>query len=398
MGLKLFFIASLLAFLSCQFKQEDTSAQLGNTEEPDSLSTSQYYYKLYGYPNALDKITDNFGNGNDSLYGTRNMRPIIHGLLYRGGANNYYHKTAKRDNHNPLPPDGKENLCTSGFGRAIYLYRANFEGESDLNCTCNGTQNSFHYDQYDYNDSLHIRKMLELVKEHAENDSLGPIYMHCWNGWHASGLLSALSFRQFCGVDGQTAADYWDLGTDGANKSPRYEKIRQQIKDFEPYPDLFIDSENWICAEIPLDGASSKMQTVAHLNVVYESLSQGDLLLMPSLKFDPGSHELSSSKNKDLQELLKAMRSHPDLEIEIQGHTDATGTEEKNRILSDKRARSVYDFLVENAIEPKRISYNGFGSKKPRYYQSTEKNRRIEVKIIAKKKEDNNTLVNPDEN
>jgi outer membrane protein OmpA-like peptidoglycan-associated protein len=398
MGIKLFFIAALLAFLSCQFKQDNTSTQLENKEEPDSLNPSQYYYKLYSYPNALDKITDNFGNGNDSLYGTRNMRPIIHGLLYRGGANNYYHKTAKRDNHNPLPPDGKENLCSNGFGRAIYLYRANFEEENELRCSCMGEQNSFRYDQYDYNDSLHIRKMLELVKEHAENDSLGPIYMHCWNGWHASGLLSALSFRQFCGIDGQTAADYWDLGTDGANKSPRYEKIRQQIKDFEPYPDLFIDSENWICAEIPLDGASSKLQTVAHLNVVYESLSKGDLLLMPSLNFDPGNHELSDVENEDLQELLKAMRSHPDLEIEIQGHTDATGKEEKNRILSEKRARSVYNFLVKNDVNPKRVSYTGFGSKKPRYYQNTEKNRRIEVKIISKKKEDNSTLVNPDEN
>jgi len=398
MGLKLFFIAAVLAFISCQFKQDSSTAQLERTEEPDSLNRSQYYYKLYGYPNALDKITDNFGNGNESLYGTRNMRPIIHGLLYRGGANNYYHKTAKRDNHNPLPPDGKENLCSNGFGRAIYLYRANFENESELSCSCDGSQNSFHYDQYDYNDSLHIRKMLELVKEHAENDSLGPIYMHCWNGWHASGLLSALSFRQFCGIDGQTAVDYWDLGTDGANKSPRYEKIRQQIKNFQPYPDLYINSDQWICAEIPLDGANSSLQTVAHLNVVYESLSQGDLLLMPSLKFTPGSADLNDKENTDLQELLKAMHAHSDLQIEIQGHTDATGTEEKNRILSEKRAKSVHDFLTAQGVNSNRISYKGFGSKKPRYYQSTEKNRRIEVKIIAKKKEDNTTLVNPEEN
>lgn len=388
-------MAFLLLHISCELKfNESNSCTLDNNYE-DSLSSSQYYYQLYGYPNALDKITDNFGNGNDDLYGTRNMRPIIHGLLYRGGANNYYHKSEKRDNHNPLPSDGKQNLCVNGFGRAIYLYRVNFNESENFSCSCQNQQNHFEYNQYDYNDSLHIRKMLELVKMHAENDSLGPIYMHCWNGWHASGLLSALAFRQFCGIDGQTAADYWDLATDGVNKNPRYEKIRQQIKNFKPYPDLSIDSEKWICAEIPLDGAAQDLQNVAHLNVVYESLSKGDFLLMPNLNFETGSSRLNYS-NEDILELEKALKFHPDLKIEIQGHTDASGTEEINRELSEKRAEVIYNHLVKSGIDASRLSFKGFGSKKPRYYQDTDKNRRIEIFILDKKKENLNVLVEED--
>ena len=85
-----------------------------------------FYKERYEVNCLNEKITDNFGNGFDALYGTRNMKPILHGIAYRGGANNYYHKTNKRHNHNPLPPDGLENLFNEGFSVAIYLYGTNF--------------------------------------------------------------------------------------------------------------------------------------------------------------------------------------------------------------------------------------------------------------------------------
>ena len=43
-----------------------------------------------------EKATDNYGNGNLDLYGTRNFRTILHGVAYRGGGNNYYHNENKR--------------------------------------------------------------------------------------------------------------------------------------------------------------------------------------------------------------------------------------------------------------------------------------------------------------
>ena len=71
------------------------------------------------------KVTDNWGNQFEDLYGTRNMRPVLHGVAYRGGANNYYHKRNKRKNQNPLPSDGLLNLCQEGFSGAVYLYQQN---------------------------------------------------------------------------------------------------------------------------------------------------------------------------------------------------------------------------------------------------------------------------------
>src|SRR4051812_16425061 len=75
---------------------------------PDWAFTFQQKYNL---PNSSAKLVDNYGNGYEDLYGTRNVRAVLSGILYRGGANNYYHKVEPRDNHNPLPDDGLENLC-----------------------------------------------------------------------------------------------------------------------------------------------------------------------------------------------------------------------------------------------------------------------------------------------
>ena len=55
---------------------------------PDFHLTPEYYKKRYVETDLMYKVVDNFGNGFDSLYGARNMRPILHGVAYRGGANN----------------------------------------------------------------------------------------------------------------------------------------------------------------------------------------------------------------------------------------------------------------------------------------------------------------------
>ena len=70
-------------------------------------------------------------------------------------------------------------------------------------------------------------------------------------------------------------------------------------------------------------------------------------------------------------------------EILITGHTDDIGAEEYNKILSEKRAKSVYEYLLSLSNEKLKISYKGYGSSKPLRdgYDGT-RNRRIEFAII----------------
>jgi outer membrane protein OmpA-like peptidoglycan-associated protein len=370
---------------------------------PSRSLTPDFYKARYQEKDLMYKVTDNRGDGFDSLYGTRNLRPILHGVAYRGGANNYYHKESKRHNHNPLPMDGIRNLCQEGFSASFYLYREGFDKAPPADtCGCvSGGWNSMQYYQFDYFDEKHIYEMLKMIHNAAIHDTVGPIYLHCWNGWHASGLLSALALRQFCGFDKWQAINYWDLGTDGANNSPRYQRIREMIKNFEPYPDLIITDElgNRICPPMPENIDPNELYVdIEQLVYVPESMPVGFDIVLHNVSFGAGQTSFPNpEKNVDIQNLLLALKQQPDLKVEIGGYTDNSGSTAQNITLSSNRAKFIHDYLVKQGVESDRISYKGYGPEKPLYsnkYPSTrEGNRRIEVKIVDKKKEDYSVLV-----
>jgi hypothetical protein len=199
----------------------------------------------YNLAHTSQKLVDNRGRGFEPLYGTRNFRYVLRNVVFRGGANNALHRTKPRDNRNPLPVDGLRNLCTEGFGTAVYLYSRNFSSApSQVKCQRNGpSDGSLSYRQLSPISRTEMRKILETV--HAailRPAEVGPVYLHCWNGWHASGLASALALRQFCGVDADAAVQYWERNTDGHNRENGYAGFREQIRDFTPYRDLDISA------------------------------------------------------------------------------------------------------------------------------------------------------------
>ena len=375
--------------------------------DPKFPLTSDYYINRYQETNLLQKIVDNWGNGFDSLYGARNLRPILHGVAYRGGANNYFHKSSKRKNSNPLPDDGITNLCQEGFSSSVYLYRTNFETAPPYKkCDCvNGTKNEMDYFQYDYFDKDDVYAMLKLVYNSAKDTNLGPVYLHCWNGWHASGFISAVILKQFCGFSDLDAVAYWDLGTDGANMSPRYTSIREKIMNFKPYPEFILEDSlgNKICPPMPEVIDSSQLHIgIEHLVIVPEAIPINTVLILEHVKFGPNKTIINNvGSNSDVSNLLKALQKSKDLRVEIGGHTDRSGNEAANRKLSTQRAKFIYDYLIKNGIEPERLTYKGYGSAKPAYTNKTKSgraaNRRIEIRILDKKAETQTLLVDEGE-
>jgi len=354
----------------------------------------QFYIDRYKEGDLMYKITDNKGNGFDSLYGTRNMRPVLHGVAYRGGANNYYHITDNRDNQNPLPLDGMHNLCEEGFSGSVYLYRKGIE-EYPMADTCkciDSSWNKFSYYQLDYFDSTHIYKMLQLTYNAATNPEVGPVYYHCWNGWHASGYVSAVMLKQFCGFSNWDAVNYWDLGTDGANTSPRYQEQRERIKEFVPYSEFMISDslQKCLCPKMPEKIDSSQLHVeIEHLVVVPEAIPVGFQIVLYNVNFAPGRTTITGIEtNPDIIYLMQALDVDPNLVIEIGGYTDNSGSYSENMSLSAQRAKFIYDHLLAKGYPAERISYKGYGPANPIYsnkYKSTrEGNRRIEIKVINK--------------
>lgn len=203
-------------------------------------SRAEHYKNKYKAECLNQKITDNFGNGYDALYGTRNMRPVLHGVVYRGGANNFFHKTTKRDNRNPLPDEGLQHLADDGFSASVYLYPNNFDIARKEIKASKG-DHKMKYIQNSGGSKPKLRNLLEMTKEVIDNHNYGPIYMHCWNGWHQSGYVSAAILMQFCDYSSDKAVEYWIENTDGANKG--YDHVKKKIMEFVPYDDLKISKE-----------------------------------------------------------------------------------------------------------------------------------------------------------
>ena len=224
-----------------------------SAESKIELYRERYGNFLKSSNHLMSKITDNRGDGFEDLYGTRNFRVVLHGILYRGGANNYYHKDKPRRNENPLPEDGLGNLCQEGFGKGIYLYNTNFNPAS-IQCRDRfGHENSLSYVQQSALGGWNVKKdILSSIYLCTQGRGLCPIYAHCWNGWHASGLISALALRQFCDFSGEEAVQYWVDGTDSVDNS-NLPLIKKQILDFTPLPEFQIakDLKRKICPQNP---------------------------------------------------------------------------------------------------------------------------------------------------
>jgi outer membrane protein OmpA-like peptidoglycan-associated protein len=59
------------------------------------------------------------------------------------------------------------------------------------------------------------------------------------------------------------------------------------------------------------------------------------------------------------------LNEHPNMKIELQGHTDAQGDAAHNLELSKNRAKAVMDYLISKGIDSNRLTYEGYGENKP---------------------------------
>jgi hypothetical protein len=200
----------------------------------------------YALTGAKQTLTGDHGAGYDDLYGTRNVRAVLDGVFYRGGANNQYHRTDKRHNKNPLPTDGLENLCRQGFGAAIYLYPTRYDtAAKETTCqTVDGGEGHLAYEQIStqHGKKADLRAVFAMIMLHIAEPQRGAIYAHCWNGWHASGYLGAVALRQFCGFTGAEAVRYWNQTAKGASNAD-HDSTKDRITKFKPFPEYVLTDE-----------------------------------------------------------------------------------------------------------------------------------------------------------
>ena len=110
-------------------------------------------------------------------------------------------------------------------------------------------------------------------------------------------------------------------------------------------------------------------------------------LELKEILFESNSFQLSEISFIELQRVIKLMKENPKLQVEISAHTDDVGSDQYNLSLSDKRAQSVVDYLIDNQISPTRFTAKGYGESQPLVPNDSEenqaKNRRVELKVLS---------------
>ena len=111
----------------------------------------------------------------------------------------------------------------------------------------------------------------------------------------------------------------------------------------------------------------------------------GGTIVMRNVFFETDSYQLRNESVSELSKVNELLNLNPTLKIEVGGHTDDIGTASYNLALSENRAKSVAQFLVDKGINSSRISWKGYGLTKPIGNNTTEdgraENRRTEIRI-----------------
>src|SRR5690606_29601451 len=93
------------------------------------------------------------------------------------------------------------------------------------------------------------------------------------------------------------------------------------------------------------------------------------------------------SSDLTLTKMAVVFREYEDTNVLIEGHTDTSGSDDYNYSLSERRAKSVRDFLTANGVSGSRLTTKWYGETQPKYDNATAdgrvKNRRVELGIIA---------------
>ncbi|OGR84201.1 MAG: hypothetical protein A2901_05830 [Elusimicrobia bacterium RIFCSPLOWO2_01_FULL_54_10] len=130
-----------------------------------------------------------------------------------------------------------------------------------------------------------------------------------------------------------------------------------------------------------------RAQLSKQLNLILQTqdTARGLIVNMSDVLFQSGKTDLRPVAREKLAKVAGVVSAYPSLKLEVEGHTDAVGSDSYNQTLSEKRAQAARDYLVSQGVPPDSIVSRGFGKTKPIASndgpEGRQKNRRIEIVV-----------------
>ncbi len=102
---------------------------------------------------------------------------------------------------------------------------------------------------------------------------------------------------------------------------------------------------------------------------------------LKGIQFETGKDVIKTQSFSILNNVVSIMKDNPSYKLQINGHTDNQGDDDKNQLLSEARAKSVMNYLINNGIEANRLSSAGFGESQPKASNDSAEGRAINRRV-----------------
>ena len=135
------------------------------------------------------------------------------------------------------------------------------------------------------------------------------------------------------------------------------------------------------------DKAAMRAKLSEQLNLILQTRdsARGLIVSMSDVLFDTGKYSLKPGAREKLAKVAGILIAYPGLDIEVGGYTDNVGSDSMNQTLSENRARSVRDYLVQEGVATNSVSAKGFGNTLPVASNDNstgrQQNRRVELLV-----------------
>ncbi len=160
------------------------------------------------------------------------------------------------------------------------------------------------------------------------------------------------------------------VGSDGTavekltNSLGRYEFLKDQFKPKTTY-ELTVTKEQYFSATGVVTTVGVERSKNFERDFLLVPIPKEPIVL-PEILYDLAKWDLKPQYQDSLQGLIRTLDDNLTLVVELASHTDARDTDERNDILSQKRAQSVVDYLILRGIDPDRLVAKGYGERVPR--------------------------------
>lgn len=205
---------------------------------------------------------------------------------------------------------------------------------------------------------------------------------------------SLINNYQWFKISGKYLADGGEKYITIGNFSPSVKRdmIRLNVFKFgfkEAY--YFVDDVSLVRAREPVEKV--KVEIVGSFSIddqdsvlqVKKNIKVGERVQLKNIFFENGRYYLLPESYAELNKLAQYLIRNPKMEVQIDGHSDNSGSKSKNQKLSELRAREVFEYLIKKGVQNK-LYFKGYGSSQPVAGNDTEadraKNRRVEFEII----------------